>query len=85
MHLLRMLRLWKVLTKLKEDPTMKEKIKSRKLWISVFGAMLVAVNAGLGYPVPDTTINDIVMLLMTYVGGQAVADAAGNFNKGGKE
>lgn len=48
---------------------MKEKLKSRKLWITILGGVAAALFPPL---IPVITI-----LVPTYVGGQAVVDAVG--------
>lgn len=50
---------------------MTDKLKSRKLWITILGAVL-----GVVYP---PTIPLLKLLVPTYVGGQALVDAAAAF------
>ena len=54
---------------------MGDKLKSRKLWVAVLGAMLTALNAGLGSPIAADQVSSILNLLMVYLGGQAAVDA----------
>lgn len=53
---------------------MMEKLKSRKLWIAVIGAALVALATQLGFP--QETVDNFVKVIMTYIGGQAAVDLA---------
>ena len=50
------------------------KLGSRKLWAAVIGAALVALGGQLG--LPDETTTKIVELIMVYIVGQGVVDAA---------
>ena len=47
---------------------------SRKLIVAVIGTVLVPMLQGWG--IPQDTINWIVGLLMTYIGGQSLVDTA---------
>lgn len=55
------------------------KFFSRKLWATVAGAALLTLGQQLG--LPETIYKDLVMLLMTYIAGQATVDAAAAFRK----
>ena len=61
---------------------MGEKLKSRKLWIAVLGAALMAFNAGLGSPVSQETVTQTINLLIVYLGAQGAVDAVTAY-KGG--
>jgi hypothetical protein len=73
----------KVKTSIKEDKTMTEKLKSRKLWAMILAGALTAANSMLGI-VPDESMKWILELVMVYIGGQAIADAAANYKKQGE-
>lgn len=67
-------RLYSVVKSKLEEPKMKEKMASRKLWVTVIGAALTTLNGAVGL-VPDETMQWVLGLLMTYLGGQSVVDA----------
>ena len=50
------------------------KLGSRKLWAAVAGSALLALGTQLG--LPEDTTQKIVELLMVYIVGQGVVDAA---------
>ena len=50
------------------------KFFSRKLWAAVAGAALIAFGQQLG--LPESIYGDLVTLIMTYIAGQSVVDAA---------
>lgn len=54
-----------------------KRIKSRKFWFVLVGGVLTGLNAAVGYPVPESTMKDILELLAYYVGAQAFADGVG--------
>ena len=62
------------LKKLATDQAMIEKLKSRKLWITVLGAAITALAAALGLD-PDLAAKIIGGLTATYVVSQGVVDA----------
>lgn len=49
-----------------------DKLKSRKLWVAVIGAAIIAFGTGMG--MSEDTITKLVALLSAYVIGQGVAD-----------
>jgi len=57
-----------------------EKWKSRKLWVTVLTAALTAMNGVLDL-VPESQRQWILGMIMTYIGGQSVADAAKELKK----
>lgn len=67
------IRLLFFLRNLTKDKAMIEKLKSRKLWVAVGGAAVVALLNGLGLSEDMTT--KLVVLLSTYIGGQSLVDA----------
>ena len=52
-----------------------EKLKSRKLLATFLGAILTTLNSALGI-VSDDMMQNILNLIMIYIGGQAVVDTA---------
>lgn len=48
-----------------------EKLKSRKLWATILATILTAAGPQFGITVPD----EVIYLIMTYIGGQAAVDA----------
>ena len=58
---------------------MLSKLKSRKLWATVAGAALLTFGSSLG--VDDAITAKIVNLLMAYIGGQSIVDAAAAIRK----
>lgn len=50
-----------------------EKLKSRKLWVTVITAALVTIGTSLG--LDEGTVTKIVGLSASYVLGQGIADA----------
>ena len=55
------------------------KLFSRKLWATVAGAALIALGSQLG--LPESVYKDLVTLIMTYIAGQSVVDAAAALKK----
>lgn len=53
--------------------TIIEKLKSRKLWVTVVTATLVALGGQLGFD--EATITKLVGMASAYVLGQGIADA----------
>lgn len=64
------LKLWRAL----KDKDMLNKLKSRKLWVTVAVAALSALLAGLGFDAD--LIDKIVSMGMTYVAAQGLVDVA---------
>ena len=52
-----------------------DKLKSRKLWMAVAGALLVIANEGLGLGLPEDSILALAGILVAYILGQGVVDA----------
>ena len=59
---------------------MMTKLKSRKLWVTVAVAALMALGQGLG--LDPELLDKLLQMGMTYVGGQAVVDAAAALKRG---
>jgi len=55
---------------------MLEKMKSRKLWVAVFTAALVALCKGLDLPIGEIEILAIVAPAVAYIFAQAKVDVA---------
>lgn len=64
------LKLWRAL----KDKDMLNKLKSRKLWVTVAVAALSALLSGLGFE--NDLIEKIVNMGMTYVAAQGLVDVA---------
>lgn len=56
---------------------MKEKLASRKLWAAVAGAMLTTFGQQLG--LSPEILNNIVTIIVAYIAGQGIVDAAKGF------
>jgi hypothetical protein len=68
------------LYRLLKDPHMINKLKSRKLWVTVITAALLALGQGLG--VDPELMEKLVTMAVTYVGAQSLVDAAGALKQG---
>jgi hypothetical protein len=68
-------RLWKVIKKIKGDPVMFEKLKSRKLLALVIGAVVTTINGFIGSPISEDQIEWLLKLVMVYIVGQGTVDA----------
>lgn len=56
---------------------MKPWYKSRKFWLAVVGAGVMVANEGLGLNLDGTTILAFAGIVISYILGEGVADAAG--------
>ena len=65
---------WELLKLYRKRGKMFEKLKSRKLWAAVAGAALLTLGSQLG--IAEDTSNKIVELIMVYIAGQGIVDAA---------
>jgi len=54
----------------------KDKLLSRKFLMALAGAILMVCNEGLGLNLPDQIILPFVSLIIAYILGEAVIDAA---------
>ena len=64
------------LYRLTQNKTMIEKLKSRKLWATVVAGALAILGGQLG--IDNELANHLIQLVMVYISGQAVVDAAGS-------
>jgi len=55
--------------------TIPGKLKSRKLWLPVLGALLVGLNDTFDWGLDSATLNRIVALVSVYVFGEAYVDS----------
>lgn len=53
---------------------MPEKLKSRKFWTVVVGAVILIANDGLGLKLDSTTILGFSGIIMSYIFGQSAVD-----------
>ncbi len=51
-----------------------DRLKSRKLWVTIAAGALVAFGEQFGIVLDDATVLSLVGLVAAYVGGQAVVD-----------
>jgi len=49
------------------------KLKSRKLWVTILGTALVPLGVQIG--LPPETVHSVVAILVSYLLGQGIADA----------
>ena len=61
-----------------------DKLKSRKLWITVAVIGLVAVSEALGAPIDDNALEAIVAMGLAWLGAQGLVDTAAAFSAGKK-
>lgn len=52
-----------------------EKLKSRKLWVTIVSAVLMVANQGLGLKLPTDSILSFAGVVMSYIFGQSIVDA----------
>lgn len=77
MSMLDIFKIWKLYNRiklLKEDKVMQEKLKSRKLWVTVLTTALVTINSAVGL-VPEDTMHWLIGFIGTYLAGQSAVDA----------
>ena len=53
-----------------------DKFKSRKFWMVIIGALITVLNEGLGLNLPREALITIGGLIVSYVIGQGMQDAA---------
>ena len=56
---------------------MKEKLKSRKLWMAIGGLLTVAATEWLNLSpeLTDKVVNAVIIIVPAYIGGQGIVDA----------
>jgi len=52
-----------------------EKLKSRKFWMAVVGALLIILTEGLGFDIPTETVLAFAAVIMSYIFGEAYVDS----------
>lgn len=52
------------------------KWKSRKFWMAVVSAILVILNEGLGWDIPEDTVLTFVFLVLGWVFCEAIVDVS---------
>lgn len=62
-----------------------EKLKSRKFWVAVLGALLIALNDQLEWGFTHESILGMVGIVMTYILGQSHVDAKKELSKPGPD
>jgi len=50
------------------------KLQSRKFWVAIVGAVVMVLNDGLDLGISQETVDDALMLLMTWLGVEGAAD-----------
>lgn len=83
MSLLRALSLYRLFTKLKGDPHMLDTLKSRKFLAAVLTGMLNVVNGAAGFPIPESSIEWLNTLIISWIGTEGVIDVTRTFKSGG--
>lgn len=58
-----------------------EKLKSRKLWLALAGAVLPVLNDGLGWGLSPETVTMVLLMLGAFIGVEGVADAVSRLRK----
>ncbi|MBC7340940.1 MAG: hypothetical protein H5U02_00540 [Clostridia bacterium] len=60
----------------------KVKLKSRKFWMALVSAVLLVANEGLGLNLPEDVIVPFAALVISYILGEAIVDAAAAKKRG---
>mgnify|MGYP003138751175 FL=1 len=66
---------------------MKEKLKSRKLWMAIGGLLTVAATEWLNLS-PELTeqvVSAVIIIVPAYIGGQGIIDAVKEYVSNGKK
>ena len=61
-----------------------DKLKSRKLWITIAVIGLVAASEAVGAPIDDNALEAIVAMSLAWRGAQGLVDTAAAFSAGKK-
>ena len=66
---------------------MKEKLKSRKLWIAIGGLLTVAATEflNLSPELADQIVSAVIIIVPAYIGGQGIVDAMKEYASNGKK
>lgn len=51
-----------------------EKLKSRKFWMAVVSAVLIVLNEGLGWGIPEETVMPFAALVLGWIFAEAYVD-----------
>ena len=64
---------------------MREKLKSRKLWVAISGLLTVVATEWIGVSpeIAEKVISAVVGITCAYVGGQGIVDALAAYASGG--
>ena len=65
---------------------MKEKLKSRKLWMAIGGLLTVVATEWLNLSpaVAEHVIAAVIIIVPSYIGGQSIVDALKEYSAAGK-
>lgn len=61
----------------------RDKLKSRKLWVTIAEILLLIINAYLDHPLSETEMHGTILATLAYVGGESLADMS-RYKNGGK-
>mgnify|MGYP001596520374 FL=1 len=66
---------------------MKEKLKSRKLWVAIGGVLTVLATewAGVSPEMSEQIIGAVIVIVPAYIGGQGIVDAVKEYVSSGKD
>lgn len=79
MGLWQALKLWRALQRIGGDQNMLESFKSRKFLSAILTGMLNVVNGAAGFPIPESSIEWLNYLIITYIGAEGGADIVSRF------
>ena len=65
---------------------MKDKLKSRKLWMAIGGLLIVMATEwfNLSPAVSENVIGAVIIIVPAYIGGQSIVDALKEYSAKGK-
>ena len=66
---------------------MKEKLKSRKLWMAIGGLLTVAATEflNLSPELADQIVSAVIIIVPAYIGGQGIVDAMKEYASSGRK
>jgi hypothetical protein len=66
---------------------MKEKLKSRKLWMAIGGLLTVAATEwlNLSAELTEQVVGAVIIIVPAYIGGQGIVDAMKEYASAGKK